>query len=133
VFRFPLEQTRNGMEGPVAELEHPSWCDRTHCTATKPRPEYRAGETGFHRSAPVAVEHIPNVGDLIFDAVLNPLLAHLSQPAPPWDPETFLNVGTLAEPQLLSVSTTRARAALRQFGALIASAAADEPPTRANP
>jgi hypothetical protein len=127
------EYTRNSMEDPVAELEHPSWCDRTHCTATKPRPEYRAGETGFHRSAPVTVEHIPNVGNVIFDPDLNPLLAHLSQPAPPWDPETFINVGTVAEPDLLSLTTTRASIALQQLGALVASATADEPPARADP
>jgi hypothetical protein len=117
----------------VADLEHPSWCDLTHCTATRPRPEYRAGETGYHRSAPVTVEHIPNVGDVVFDPELNPLVAHLAQPAPPWDPVTLLNIGTVAEPHLLSLTATRARAALQQLGALIALAVADEPPARADP
>jgi hypothetical protein len=117
----------------VAELEHPSWCDQAHCTATTPRPEYRAGETGYHRSAPVMVEHIPSVGDVVFDPVLNPVLAHLAQPAPPWDPVTFVNIGTVAEPRLLSLSATRARAALQQLGGLVAMAAADEPPARADP
>ncbi len=102
----------------MAELEHPSWCDLAHCTATRPRPEYRAGETGYHRSAPVTVEQIPNVGDVVFDPELNPLLAHLAQPAPPWEPVTLLNIGTVVEPHLLSLPITRARAALRQLVAL---------------
>jgi hypothetical protein len=117
----------------VAELEHPSWCDPAHCTATRPRPEYRAGETGYHRSAPVTVKHIPNLGDVVFDPDLNPLVAHLAQPAPPWDPATLLNIGTVAEPRLLSLTATRAWAALQQLGALVALAAADEPPAHADP
>jgi hypothetical protein len=117
----------------VAELEHPGWCDRTHCTATEPRPEYRAGETGYHRSAPVTVAHIPHLGDVVFDPDLNPLVAHLSQPAPPWEPETLLNVGTTADPQFLSVTAARAGAALRQLGALVELAAADGTPPPAAP
>jgi hypothetical protein len=117
------------VEDPVAELEHPSWCNRAHCTATGPRPEYRAGETGYHRSAPITVEHVPNVGDVVFDPDLNPLVAHLAQPAPPWDPVTLLNVGTVAEPDLLSLTAARARVALQQLGTLI-SLAEDEPPAR---
>ena len=117
----------------MTELEHPSWCDLTHCTATRPRPEYRAGETGYHRSAPVTVEHVPNLGDVVFDPELNPLVAHLAQPAPPWDPVTLLNIGTVAEPHLLSLAAPRALAALQQLGALVALDAADEPPARADP
>lgn len=117
----------------MVDLEHPGWCDRTHCTATRPRPEYRAGETGYHRSAPVAVDHVPNLGDRVFDPDLNPLLAHLAQPAPPWDPVTLLNIGTVAEPNLLSLTVTRARATLHQLDALLALAAAEEPPARADP
>jgi hypothetical protein len=104
----------------VAELEHPGWCDRAHCTATRPRPEYRAGETGHHRCAPVAVDQVPSLGEMVFDPELNPLVAHLSQPAPPWEPVTFLNVGTVAEPDLLSLPVARARAVLEQLGALVA-------------
>ncbi|GIJ45370.1 hypothetical protein Val02_22560 [Virgisporangium aliadipatigenens] len=109
----------------MAELEHPGWCDRAHCTATRPRPEYRAGETGHHRSAPVQVDGVPCLGDVVFDPDLNPLVAHLSQPAPPWDPVTFLNVGTTAEPDLLSLPAAGAREALRRLGALVEVAAAD--------
>ncbi|MBT8228328.1 MAG: hypothetical protein HKP61_04485 [Dactylosporangium sp.] len=112
----------------MEELEHPRWCDRAHCTATGPRPGYRAGETGYHRSAPVAVEDVPGLADVIFDRELNPLVAHLSQPAPPWDPVTLLNVGTAADPACLSLPTARALAALHTLGALLASAAADQPP-----
>ena len=111
----------------MAELEHPGWCDPAHCTATVPRPEYRAGETGFHRSAPVPIDGVPNVGDVVFDTDLNPLMAHLARPAPPWEPVTFLNVGTVADPQVLSLPATAARAALRQLGALVA-LDTDEPP-----
>lgn len=110
-------------------LRHPSWCDPAHCTATLPRPEYRAGETGHHRSTPVTVEHVPSLGDVVFDSELNPLVAHLSQPAPPWDPVTYLNVGTVADPDALSLPTARAWAVLRQLGALLELAAADPPPT----
>jgi len=104
----------------VDELEHPGWCDQAHCTATAPRPGYRAGETGYHRSVPVRIEHVPNAGDVVFDAELNPLVAHLSRPAPPWDPVTFLNLGTVADPDLLSLPAARAAAALRQLAALLA-------------
>jgi hypothetical protein len=115
-----------GREALVEELEHPGWCDQKHCTATVPRPEYRAGETGYHRSVPITVEDVPNVGDVVFDPELNPLVAHLSRPAPPWDPVTFLNLGTVADPEHLSLPTAHARAALRQLEALLALAAADE-------
>jgi hypothetical protein len=81
----------------------------------------------------VTVEHIPNVGDVVFDPELSPLVAHLAQAAPPWDPVTHLNIGTVAEPQLLSLTAIRARAALHQLGALVALAAGDEPPARADP
>lgn len=110
----------------MAELEHPGWCDRTHCTATTPRPEYRAGETGYHRSAPVILDHIPNVGEVVFDPELNPLVAHLAQPAPPWDPVTTLNIGTVLDPQIVSITAERARGTLRQLDALVA-LATDEP------
>jgi hypothetical protein len=111
----------------VEELEHPSWCDQAHCTATASRPEYRAGETGYHRSVPIRVEHVPNVGDVVFDPELNPLLAHLSRPAPPWGPVTFLNLGTAADPELLTLPTAQARAVLRQLEAFVSLAAADDP------
>ncbi|GIJ70433.1 hypothetical protein [Virgisporangium ochraceum] len=104
----------------MAELEHPSWCDPAHCTATTPRPEYRAGETGYHRSAPVTLDHIPNVGDAVFDPDLNPLVAHLAQPAPPWDPVTTVNIGTALDPQVVSLAAGRARTTLRQLDALVA-------------
>jgi hypothetical protein len=110
----------------VEDLEHPSWCDQAHCTATAPRPGYRAGETGHHRSVPVRIDHVPNAGDVVFDSELNPLVAHLSRPAPPWDPVAFLNLGTVADPELLSLPAARARAALRQLEALLA-LAHDEP------
>lgn len=116
----------------MEDLEHPSWCDRAHCTATVPRPEYRAGETGYHRSAPRTVEHVPNLGEIVIDAEFNPLLAFLEQPAPPWDPVTFLNVGTVADPEFVKLTTAQARAALHQLGALIALAASDDPPARAD-
>ena len=106
----------------MTELEHPSWCDRAHCTATVPRPEYRAGETGYHRSAPVTLDRVPNVGDVVLDPDLNPLVAHLAQPAPPWDPVTVLNLGTVADPQLVSIPADRARDTLRQLDALVADA-----------
>jgi hypothetical protein len=86
-----------------------------------------------HTAPPVTVKHIPNLGDVVFDSDLNPLIAHLAQPAPPWDPATLLNIGTVAEPHLLSLTTTQATAALQQLGALVALAAADEPPTRTDP
>lgn len=111
----------------MEDLEHPDWCDPAHCTATVPRPEYRAGETGYHRSAPITLEHVPNVADIVFDPELNPLIAHLTRAAPPWDPVTFLNLGTLADPQLLSLSTSHARAVLRQLGGLLSLATADGP------
>ena len=117
----------------MEELKHPRWCDQAHCTATTPRPEYRAGETGYHRSAPVPVDHVPNVGDVVLDPDINPLVAYLSQPAPPWDPVTFLNVGTAADPEFLSLPTTQAQAALRQLGTLIALAVTDQPPAGAAP
>jgi hypothetical protein len=117
----------------VTELEHPGWCDRAHCTAVRPRPEYRAGETGYHRSAPVTVDDISHLGEVVFDPDLNPLVAHLSQPAPPWDPVTLLNVGTVTDPQILSLTAGRARAALHQLGALVALADADERPARTDP
>ena len=113
----------------MAELEHPRWCDPAHCTATTPKTGYRTGETGHHRSAPVTVEHVPSLGEVVFDAELHPLVAHLSQPAPPWDPVTYLHVGTMAEPAFLSLPAVQARAALHQFGALVALAAPDQPPT----
>ena len=109
----------------MAELEHPTWCDRTHCTATLPRPEYRRGETGYHRSAPVTVDGIPNVGDVVFDPDLHPLIAHLAQPAPPWEPVTQLNIGTALEPNLVSLTAAQARDALQLLGALVALAADD--------
>jgi hypothetical protein len=118
---------------PVETLEHPRWCDRSHCTATVPRPEYRAGETGFHRSAPITVGDIPNVGDIVLDPDLNPLVAFLAQPAPPWEPVTYLKVGTMAEPEFLSLTAAQARAAMRQLDALVTLAAADEPQPRADP
>ena len=111
----------------MEDLEHPGWCDPAHCTATVLKPGYRAGETGYHRSAPIKLEHVPNVADLVFDPELNPLIAHLTRAGPPWDPVTFLNLGTLAEPQLLSLSTTDTRATLRLLGELLALAAADGP------
>jgi hypothetical protein len=117
----------------MAEIEHPSWCDQAHCTATTPRATYRAGETGYHRSAPVPVDQVPNAGDVVLDPELNPLVAHLSQPAPPWDPVPFLNVGTAADPEFLSLPTAQAQAALRQLDALLALAGTDQPPTGANP
>jgi hypothetical protein len=80
----------------------------------------------------VAVEHVPHLGDVVFDPELNPLVAHLAQPAPPWEPVTFLNVGTVADPELLSLSSAQARAALHQLGALLGSAAADQPPAGAD-
>lgn len=101
------------------ELEHPSWCHRSHCTAVKPRPEYRAGETGYHRSAPVTVA-VPSVGDMVTDAELNPVMAHLSQPAPPWDPVTMLNLGTCTDPEFVSLPVTQARTVLCQLDALLA-------------
>jgi hypothetical protein len=111
-------------------LEHPGWCDRTHCTATTPRPEYRAGETGYHRSAPVTLDEVPNVGDVVFDPDLNPLVAHLAQPAPPWEPVTLLNLGTVDDPQLLSLAVPRARGVLDRLVTLVA---ADGTPTDASP
>jgi hypothetical protein len=111
----------------VEDVEHPGWCDLAHCTATVPKPGYRAGETGYHRSAPITLEHVPHVADMVFDPELNPLIAHLTRACPPWDPATFLNLGTLAEPQLLSLPTTHAREVLHQLGGLLALAAADGP------
>lgn len=116
----------------MEELEHPPWCDQSHCTATVPRPEYRAGETGYHRSAPITVEDVPTVGEVIFDPELNPLVAHLSQPAPPWEPVTLLNIGTVADPKVLSLPTEQARAALHQLGSLIALAVTRQPPAGAS-
>jgi hypothetical protein len=113
----------------VQELEHPDWCDRAHCTASQPRPGYRAGETGYHRSAPVTLDQVPSVAEVVFDAELNPLVAHLSQPAPPWDPVTYLNVGTAADPEFLSLPTTRARGTLRELATLVALATTDQPAT----
>lgn len=106
------------------ELEHPTWCHRSHCTAVQPRPEYRAGETGHHRSAPIAVT-VPHVGEMVFDSELNPLQAHLSQPAPPWDPVTLLNLGTNADPEFVSLPVAQARTVLRQLDALLAMADPD--------
>jgi hypothetical protein len=63
---------------------------------------------------------VPNAGDVVFDAELNPLVAHLSRPAPPWDPVTFLNLGTVADPELVSLPAAPARAAVRRLDALLA-------------
>ncbi len=111
----------------MEDVEHPGWCDLAHCTATVPKPGYRAGETGYHRSAPIKLEHVPSVAEIVFDAELNPLIAHLSRACPPWEPVTFLNLGTLAEPQLVSLSTAHTRATMGQLGELLALAGADGP------
>jgi hypothetical protein len=104
----------------VEELEHrqlvrPGALHRDGAEAA-----YRAGENGYHRSVPIRVEHVPNAGDVVFDPELNPLVAHLSRPAPPWDPVTFLNLGTVADPELVSLPAAQARAALRQLEAFLA-------------
>lgn len=112
----------------MTKLEHPRWCDPAHCTATVARPEYRAGETGFHRSAPVTIEQVPSAGDVVFDRELNPLVVHLSQPAPPWDPVTLLNIGTMVDPDFLSLPAASARAVLLRLGALVELAVDDRPP-----
>jgi hypothetical protein len=108
----------------VEELEHPSWCDPIHCTATPQKPHYRAGETGFHRSTPVVLQGIPNVGDVVFDAEINPVTAHLAQAGPPWEPVPHLNLGTVDDPQLLSLTADAAEAILRELGRLVALASA---------
>jgi hypothetical protein len=102
----------------VEELEHPAWCDPVHCTATVQKPRFRAGETGYHRSMSMTLEHMPNVGTLIFDPELNPVTAHLEQAAPPWDTGTFLSIGTLEEPGAVSLPLDQAQAVLRQLLAL---------------
>jgi GDP-L-fucose synthase len=37
---------------------------------------------------------MPTAGYVIFDHEINPLLAHLSEPAAPWDTGPLLNIGT---------------------------------------
>jgi hypothetical protein len=102
------------------DLTHPGWCDPVHCTATVQKPEYRAGETGFHRSAPVALAHLPSVGLLVFDSEINPLMAHLSQAAPPWDTGALLNVGTADDPGAVTMPASQAHTVLDQLGQLAA-------------
>jgi hypothetical protein len=104
----------------VEEIEHPVWCDSVHCTATVPKPHYRAGETGYHRSAPVTLEYMPNAGMLVFDPELNPVSAHLERAAPPWDTGTFLNIGTADDPGAVSLPVGQAQSVLRQLLALTA-------------
>ena len=102
------------------ELEHPSWCDSVHCTATTPKPNYRAGETGYHRSAPIVLQHVPDVGYIVLDPEINPLTAHLSQPPAPWEIGPLLHIGTLEEPQLVTMQADRAHVVLRQLSELLA-------------
>ena len=106
------------------ELQHPPWCDLSHCTATAPKPRYRAGETGYHRSAPVTLERVPNVGFTVFDAELNPLTAHLAEAAPPWDTGAFLNIGTPEDPSAVTLPVGDAEAVLSQLAGLVAGARA---------
>jgi hypothetical protein len=106
----------------VDELEHPAWCDQVHCTATVAKPGYRAGETGYHRSAPVTLAEVPNVGDMVFDTQLNPLMAHLTRA--PWEPVTYVNLGPADDPQIVSLPAERARPVLQLLSALLT--AADE-------
>jgi hypothetical protein len=106
----------------VSELEHPGWCDITHCTATDQKPEYRAGETGYHRSAPVTLARMPIVGFTVFDAELNPVTVHLTEAAPPWDTGPVLNLGTADDPAAVSLPVAHARAVLDQLADLVAAA-----------
>jgi hypothetical protein len=106
----------------VSELKHPGWCDLAHCTATVQKANYRAGETGYHRSAPVTLAHMPNVGFTVFDSELNPVTAHLAQAAPPWDTGALLNLGTADDPTAVSLPIAHAQAVLGQLGGLVAAA-----------
>ena len=104
------------------ELEHPHWCDPVHCTATTPKPHYRAGETGYHRSAPVVLQHVPDIGYIVLDPEINPLTAHLAQPPAPWEIGPLLHLGTVEDPQAVSMPVDRAAVVLRQLSELLAAA-----------
>lgn len=67
------------------KIEHPSWCDRSLCTAPELRPtneEYRSSGLGAHRSEPLLA--YGGRGDLVMSLV---------HAVAPWDTDVFLEIG----------------------------------------
>jgi hypothetical protein len=66
------------------KIEHPSWCDRSVCTAPETRPSVvDFGEGGEHRSATVALSSYTEALGLEF---------YVSERVAPWDTAPFLRV-----------------------------------------
>lgn len=96
----------------VPDLQHPTWCDRTRCTANPAATTgngYRATTAGQHQSAPIRL-------DLTTVIALPPRIseAYLTEAVAPWPCETYLRLrhGD-AEIAMTASDAARALSALR--------------------